>query len=96
LYLRKPIKHPAIDESTTNKNVSNKLRLIKNRSIKTRSDIPDTSPSRPSIRLKAFMVPTIKSRRIIVEGIIENSIVKKLIDENFGTRNSKSREAASA
>jgi hypothetical protein len=94
LYLRKPNKHPVIAERTTNENVSNKLRLIKHKSTKTRSEIPDTSPSRPSSRLKAFIVPTINNRRIIAAGIIENSIVKKLIDENFGIRKNNSKEAA--
>jgi len=92
--LRKPIKQPVIDESITNAKVSNKLRLIKNSSVKTRREIPETRPSRPSRRLKAFNVPTINTTRMKIPGRIENSIVNKVIDENLGSRKSIRREAA--
>jgi hypothetical protein len=94
LYLRNPIKHPVIDERTTKEKVSKKLRLIKNRSVKTSSEIPETRPSRPSRRLKAFIVPTINNTRMKIPGTIENSTVNKVRDENFGIRKSRSREAA--
>jgi hypothetical protein len=86
LYLRKPSRQPIMAESTTSEKVSNEFRLTKNNRVNISNEIPATSPSRPSSRLKELIVPTIKNTSNITEGTIGNSSLNTLTELNFGNK----------